>query len=269
MKRQMVSEAAKRRGNAIAERAAPAPDAISALLGESTGGYRAPAALVASILGVVVATPILLLLLAQVVPHRDPDAPALAREELKLQLSSDERVLHEAVVEQRLWWDYFRPTTGVLAATGDRVLFVGVAPDPLVGGRTIPREYVHHAHEYTRMAVRQSAIAGKAFIELRSPTSRETYYYAASERGALDALAARAVTFQDSVRVQLEAERAAAAAAAEAARRAVYYVVLRGDALDAIAARHGAPVDSLMAWNNLTTSRIVVGQRLLVRPEQQ
>ncbi len=230
---------------------------------------RSPVVVVAAVLGSIVIAPLLLLALAQILPHHDPAAPALARKQLDAELSSDERVLYSAVVEQRLWWDYFRPTVGVLAATGDRVLFVGVSPDPLVGRRAMPREFVQHAYEYTRMAVERRRFLGRQFIELLSPLSRETYFYAASEKDALDALATRAVNFQDSVRTQLEAERRAAAAAADAARRALYYVVRRGDAISAIALRYGAPVDSLISWNGLTTSRIVVGQRLLVRPENR
>ena len=42
------------------------------------------------------------------------------------------------------------------------------------------------------------------------------------------------------------------------------YSVVRGDSLDKIARRHGTTIANLRRWNNLNTSRIYPGQRLVV-----
>jgi len=46
------------------------------------------------------------------------------------------------------------------------------------------------------------------------------------------------------------------------------YTVRAGDSLFSIAQKCGVPVKTLQNWNRLRTTRVVVGQRLLVRPWQ-
>ncbi|MBT8401920.1 MAG: LysM peptidoglycan-binding domain-containing protein [Rhodothermia bacterium] len=52
--------------------------------------------------------------------------------------------------------------------------------------------------------------------------------------------------------------------AAEAAGKTVSYKVRRGDTLGKIARRHGVTVSQLRRWNNLSGTKIVVGQRLKI-----
>ena len=56
------------------------------------------------------------------------------------------------------------------------------------------------------------------------------------------------------------------ASASARASGANSYRVASGDTLGTIAQRHGASVDDLMAWNGLRSTRLNVGQSLLVRP---
>jgi LysM repeat protein len=44
------------------------------------------------------------------------------------------------------------------------------------------------------------------------------------------------------------------------------YRVRRGDTLYAIARRHGTTVEQLKAWNNLKSSSLSIGTRLVVQP---
>lgn len=45
-----------------------------------------------------------------------------------------------------------------------------------------------------------------------------------------------------------------------------YYTVLRGDNLNSIAKKHGTTASNIRQWNNLRDDRIIVGQKLKVRP---
>jgi FOG: LysM repeat len=49
-------------------------------------------------------------------------------------------------------------------------------------------------------------------------------------------------------------------------REPLYYTVKRGDALSLIATKFGATPDQVRSWNNLTSDRVKIGERLLVKP---
>ncbi len=182
-------------------------------------------------------------------------------------LEGGEVVLASAPVTQRLWWDYYRRTYGLLIATDRRLLFLGVPPEPLLHRDAGPRELVDVSFRYARgVGVRRSPGRRGMQVALASGSQREVIEGSGRDADALasvlDSMDARIA----GLRAASDAERRAVEAAAAASRRAAYHLVQPGEALDAIARRYGTTTDSLLTWNNLTTSRIVAGQRLLVRP---
>lgn len=193
----------------------------------------------------------------------------LANREIEWQLSRDERVEHRVRVMQRHWWDWFRVTHGVLAATNRRLLYVGVPPERLLPHAEEPPLLQLTSVPYERPA---QASFGRAFLGTR-PALRlslaeggVTLAFAPGDRERVDSVVAVLVRRQAALRAAAEAERRAAEATVAASRRAIYHLVQRGEALEAIARRYGVPADSIIRWNALPTTRITAGRRLLVKP---
>jgi hypothetical protein len=189
-----------------------------------------------------------------------------AAAELMGELDPGEVVLAQAPVVQRLWWDYFRRTYGVLAATDRRLVFVGIPPEPLLHRDAGPPEASHASFRYARGVGVRLAGGRRARVTLASG-SKQAQLEAGDAQGTmlravLDTMRGR----MDQLRAAGDAERRAIEVATEASRRATYHLVQPGEALEQIARRYGSPVDSVRAWNDLSGPRIVVGQRLLVRP---
>lgn len=193
----------------------------------------------------------------------------VANREIEWMLERGERVEHRAPVMQRHWWDWYRVTHGVLAATNRRLLYVGVPPEPLLPRAEEPLELQLVTLPYERPV---QAVAGRAFlgtrpaVHLASGTAAVTFAHASADRPRVDSVVAVLSRRQAALRSVAEAERRAAEATVAASRRAIYHLVQRGEAIDAIARRYGVPADSIITWNALPTSRITAGRRLLVKP---
>jgi len=48
-------------------------------------------------------------------------------------------------------------------------------------------------------------------------------------------------------------------------REPLYYTVKRGDAISLIATKFGTTPEQLRSWNNLTSDRVKIGEKLLVK----
>lgn len=172
---------------------------------------------------------------------------------------------------QRHWWDFFRVTHGVLAATDQRMIYVGVPPTELLPREDEPIELREATWSYRDSVRREPSrvyLGTRPAITLSAGDVSETLAYASRDAERVDSVLSLLAAHQRALQEAQAAERRAIDAAMQASRRPIYHVVQQGETLEAIAMRFGTSVDSLRAWNALTRDRIVVGRRLLVQKAQ-
>jgi hypothetical protein len=192
-----------------------------------------------------------------------------ARQELAMMLDPGERVEQVAYVMQRHWWDYFRETHGVLAATDRRLLFVGVPPKEIMSPESGPQIFEQRTFPYDRplRVERGRVFVGTSpGIVLRGPPGKETFAVAAPDRPGVDSVLAVMGRVQTAMRESAERERRAQIYASWIARQPLYHRVERGEALISIAVKYGATPEQLKEWNGLRGDVVKAGQRLLVKP---
>lgn len=193
----------------------------------------------------------------------------VANRELELMLERGETIDWRSPVMARHWWDYFRVTHGVLAATTRRLLYVGVPPEQILPREPEPQLLEEASFPYNRPI---DVWRGRVFvgslsgIVIRAPGDMRTFGFAGSERSRVDSVLTLMNRHQKSIRDSVEYDRTSALAAAEAARKPLYHMVVRGEALELLARQYNVSVEQLQQWNNLATPRIRVGQNLLVKP---
>src|SRR5690349_10741840 len=193
----------------------------------------------------------------------------IANREVELMLDRGETIDWRAPVMARHWWNYFRVTHGVLAATTRRLVYVGVPPEDILPREPEPQLLDESSFPYDRPI---DIWRGRVFlgtlngIVIRAPGQMRTFGVAASERTRLDSVLTLMSRSQKAIRDSDETERQTALAAAEAIRKPVYHVVERGEALELIARDFNVTIEQLQDWNDLESAKIRAGQRLLVKP---
>lgn len=193
----------------------------------------------------------------------------VANREVELMLERGEAIDWRTPVIARHWWNYFRVTHGVLAATTRRLVYVGVPPEAMLPREPEPQLLEQSAFPYDRPI---DIWRGKVFlgtvngIIVRAPEQMRTFGVVSSERPRLDSVLANMRRRQAAIRDAAERERQDALALAEQSRRPIFHVVQRGEALELLARQYQVSVEQLQEWNNLVDPRIRIGQSLLVKP---
>lgn len=195
-------------------------------------------------------------------------ARALADRELRAQLQPSETVVARVFASQRRWTDMYRESYGVVAATSQRVLYVGAPPTPLLRPREDgPEELLVESYPYDAAFTLEptTLLRGLARgLALRTPEANVGFLVddgswtdaVAVSRASADAR--RVVTQNDAAFV--ESSRAPLPTAAVY----VTHVVQRGETLTALARRYGTSPDVLRQLNQLSSDNIRSGQRLRV-----
>jgi len=241
---------------------------------ESEGLYRIVRFLKRLVIGIVVAL-VGMGVLGYTLFMRHVDArgawTAAARELSGGTLHYGEHIVRYAKAFQRRPTDYYRSSNGLLAATNDRVIFIGVAPADKLENEDAPAtilQYEFPIDTLLRLKTERVYFMTARGVRISHPGT-PTALIAASpgEEAALDSLVAAVDRKLLAERVAARRERELRAAVAKLINEPIYYVVRRGDALSSIAARFDATNDQIKTWNQLTGDRVKIGQKLIVKPE--
>jgi hypothetical protein len=205
---------------------------------------------------------------------RHVDAPkAQAAAERELQggtLHFGERVEKKAKVYERRPTDYFRGSDGILYATNDRLLFIGMAPTDKLENADAPPVMI--TQEYPNDTLLTVSHRRLFFLTAHGAVIEHPGYPVGqfgANRGdeqSLDDLIDYVTRIHAKQREDAAKEVDLRRRVAAMIREPLYYTVKRGDALSLIATKFGATPDQVKSWNNLATDRVKIGERLLVKP---
>ena len=199
-----------------------------------------------------------------------PEAREMAERELTSgTLRFGEKVHRQAHVYMRRPADYFRGTNGVLAATDERLIFIGVAPQDNLESADAPPSII--VEEFPNDTVLELDPGRVFFLSAPGVTVRHggrsaTFAATRAHRRELDSLEAYVSGTHAAQRELAAREAQLRAKVRELVNAPLHYVVQRGDAISTIANTFGTTVEQLQAWNNLAGPRIRIGDRLIVKP---
>jgi hypothetical protein len=240
---------------------------------ESEGLYRTFRFLKKAFLGLAVVI-VALLLFGYFFFMRHVDAPkawvAADRELQGGMLHYGEKLQRKARVFVRRPSDYYRGANGILYATNDRVIFIGVAPGEKLENADAPptiltQEFPNDT--LLRLSSRRLYFLTAHGVDITYPGLPRGQFAAISgEAVALDSLTNYVNAIHDAQREAAAKEHRLRQAVAALVREPLYYMVKRGDALSLIATKFGATADQIRQWNQLEGDRVKIGQRLLVKP---
>ncbi len=243
---------------------------------ESEGLYRSFRFLKKALLGLAVVL-IGLLLFGYFFFMRHVDAPkayvAADRELSGGMLHFGEKVDRKAKVFMRRPSDYYRGANGMMYATNDRLIFIGVAPGskfesedapPMILSQEFPNDTL------LRMDPRRLYFLTAHGVRVSHPGSpRGDFAAVRGEEANLDSLVDYVNGVHDTQRKAAASERRLRAAVAALINEPIYYTVKRGDALFSIARKFDTTPEQIQQWNQLQGDRVKIGQRLLVKPAKK
>lgn len=239
---------------------------------ENEGIYRAARLVKRTVIGMAVMV-LAVVLLGYLFLMRQVD-PGAAWTEAAREL--DGSVLHYgepaeriARVYRRRGTNYFRAANGLLVATPERLIFVGIEPRDKLAGEDAPAAITtsEFAND-TMLDVVPSRVYGLTArgVTLERAGRAEEFAAARGHENELDSLATYVERRHAAERRIAMENRALHAAVANLQKRQLRYQVTRGDALSTIASRFGATPAQIRAWNHMTSDRVRIRDTLIVKP---
>jgi LysM repeat protein len=218
---------------------------------------------------------VVVLLLAGLAVHvyRTEPRPARTLVERELRgglLAPDEHLEKIATVFRRRPSDYFRATRGILALTDKRVIYVGIAPRDILGPNESAPAFESHdfALDTATMAAAGHTLLGAVHaVVFRQGGNREVFGVSDPDWADARAILAGVHRAQDNQRAEAARNRRAHEVADSIARAPKWHVVAKGEALSTIATMYNTTPETLRSLNGLTSDKIRIGQRLLVKPQ--
>ena len=240
---------------------------------ESEGLYRSFRFLKRLLFGTLIAL-VGMIVLGYTILMRHVDARgaynAASRELRGGMLHYGEHVERYAKSFQRNPTDYYRAGNGLLVATNDRVMFIGIAPSDNLQSADAPQRIVQYEFPNDTLLTFQPQRLywlSASGVRISHPGIPSTTIAAQhGDEAALDSLVeyvnGRIAQRKEAAR----RERKLRADVAALINAPIYYTVKRGDALFNIATRFDATPDQIRAWNNIGGDRVKIGQKLVVKP---
>lgn len=241
---------------------------------ESEGLYRSFRFLKRLVIGtliVLVAT----VVLGYTILMRHVDArgayAAASRELNAGMLHYGEHVERWAKAFQRRPTDYYRAGNGLLVATNDRVMFIGIAPSDNLQNEDAPQRIVQYEFPndtFLTLAPQRLYFLSAKGVRISHPGVAATTIAAArGEEAALDSLITYVSRKLAAQREAARRERKLRQDVAALINMPIYYQVKRGDALFSIARRFDATPEQIQRWNHMVGDRVKIGERLIVKPQ--
>lgn len=243
---------------------------------ESEGLYRSFRFLKKALLGIAIVF-VALLLFGYFFFMRHVDAPkawtAADRELQGGMLQYGENVQRKAKVFMRRPSDYYRGANGMLYATNDRLIFIGVAPGskfedadapPMIVSQEFPNDTLLDLR-----GARLYLLTAHGVRVAHPGAPRSEFAASPGEGAALDSLADYVNSIHAAQRREAAREKRLREAVDALIRQPLYYTVKRGDAISLIATKFDATADQIRQWNQIEGDRIKIGQRLLVKPAKR
>lgn len=240
---------------------------------ESEGLYRSFRFLKKALLGLAIVL-VGLLLFGYFFFMRHVDAPkAWSAADRELQgdmLQYGENVQRKAKVFMRRPSDYYRGANGILYATNDRLIFIGVAPGskfenedapPMILSQEFPNDTLLDLR-----GARLYFLTAHGIRVTHPGVPRGEFAAIRGEEAALDSLADYVNSINAAQRKEAAREKRLRQAVDALIKQPLYYTVKRGDAISLIAKRFDATAEQIRQWNQLEGDRVKIGQRLLVKP---
>ena len=204
---------------------------------------------------------------------RHVDAPkawiAADRELQGGMLHFGEKVERGARVFMRRPSDYYRGANGMLYATNDRLIFIGVAPGSKFETEDTPPTILSQEFPNDTLLAMKPArlyLLTAHGVRVSRPGTQPGQFAAISgQDAALDSLVNYVNKIHDTQRREAAEERRLRQAVAALIKEPLYYNVKRGDALFSIARRFETTPEQIQKWNQLEGDRVKIGQRLLVK----
>jgi LysM repeat protein len=204
---------------------------------------------------------------------RHVDAPkAWATADRELQggmLDYGEKVERRARVFVRRPTDYYRGANGMLYATNERLIYIGVAPGSKFDNEDAPPVIVSQEFPNDTLLKMNPArlyLLTAHGVRVSRPGVQSGQFAAVSgQEAALDSLVNYVNTIHHTQRREAAEERRLRQAVAALVKEPIYYTVKRGDALFSIARKFETTPEQIQKWNQLEGDRVKIGQRLLVK----
>jgi LysM domain-containing protein len=243
---------------------------------ESEGLYRSFRFLKKALLGLGVVL-VALLLFGYFFFMRHVDAPkawlAADRELQGDMLQYGEKVQRKAKVFVRRPSDYYRGANGILYATNDRLIFIGVAPGSKFENADAPPMIVSQEFPNDTLldlkGTRLYLLTAHGVRVTHPGVPRAEFAASGGEEAALDSLADYVNSINATLRKEAAREKRLRQAVDALIREPLYYKVKRGDALFSIARKFDVTPEQIQQWNQLEGDLVKIGQRLLVKPAKK